>query len=179
MKNAMILSFVIVLLAGVLPGYGQGGRVFLKVRQENLRKSPGGPQIGELAGGTQLEVLERRADWVRVRVTGWIWAESLVSDSTRVDGYQIRVSHILLADEQEAVRVRERLDKGESFDALAQAYSIDKASAAKGGDMGRLGRGDLSPAHAAFEAAAFRLKPGAISGIVKTNLGFHIIMRTQ
>jgi hypothetical protein len=159
--------------------HAQGGKVFVKVKQENLRKAPDGIKIGELKGGTQVEVLERRTNWVKVRLTGWIWAASLDPDSTRVEGYQIRVNHILVKTEQEANTIRERLAKGESFEALAREYSIDKASAAKGGDLGSFGHGDLSPALSNFEAAAFRLKPGEVSAVIKTDLGYHIIKRIK
>jgi hypothetical protein len=44
--------------------------------RENLRLSPNGTKIGELLQEAELEVLEDRGAWLRVRVEGWIWKES-------------------------------------------------------------------------------------------------------
>ncbi|HWP36795.1 MAG TPA: hypothetical protein VNL18_04495 [Gemmatimonadales bacterium] len=44
---------------------------------ENLRQRPNGPLIARLARGFLLEEVERNADWVRVRRTGWIATDGL------------------------------------------------------------------------------------------------------
>ncbi|HEY8378119.1 MAG TPA: peptidylprolyl isomerase, partial [Nannocystis sp.] len=64
---------------------------------------------------------------------------------------------------------------GADFEALAKKRSED-GSAARGGDLGSVGRGMFAPA---FEAAAFALQPGEISEIVETDFGFHIIQRVE
>ena len=48
-------------------------------------------------------------------------------------------------------------------------------SALKGGDLGMFGRGQMQKA---FEDAAFALQPGELSGIVDSESGIHIILRT-
>ena len=58
------------------------------------------------------------------------------------------------------------------FAEVATKNSDDPGSASKGGDLGFFPRGRMSPA---FEDAAFALAPGAISDIVETPFGFHII----
>ncbi len=68
--------------------------------------------------------------------------------------------------------IKRRLENGESFEELARQYSQDPGSAARGGDLGMLERGDLVRE---FEEVAFALQPGEISDIVKTRFGFHII----
>jgi peptidyl-prolyl cis-trans isomerase SurA len=65
----------------------------------------------------------------------------------------------------------ERISKGEAFEELAKKYSQDP-SAEAGGDIGTVRMGDLMPE---FERAALALKPGEVSDIVKTDLGYHII----
>lgn len=96
---------------------------------------------------------------------------------------QIRVHHILLkvgetADpekvksvENRALRILEKIKKGEDFEGLARQYSEDP-SALKGGDIGFFSRGDMIKN---FEDAAFILKVGEVSDLVRTPLGFHII----
>ena len=81
--------------------------------------------------------------------------------------------------DQEKGRLREKLNgfrarvyNGEDFKMLATLYSDDEGSAASGGDLGFVNRGDLVPD---FERAAFRLKEGEISEVVESEFGFHII----
>jgi len=60
----------------------------------------------------------------------------------------------------------------EDFDSLAKKYSED-TSASSGGDIGFISKGDTVTE---FENAAFALKKDEVSGIVKTEYGYHIIM---
>lgn len=91
-------------------------------------------------------------------------------------GQIIRKPKVGLAEEievKEKLRtLRKRIMNGESFSTLAVLYSEDPGSAAKGGEVGLFGRGELYPE---YEAAAFKLKPGEISDIVKSKAGYHII----
>jgi len=89
---------------------------------------------------------------------------------------QIRASHILVKTEDEAKKIQERLKKGEDFAALAKKFSIDPGSAKNGGDLGFFSAGQIVPE---FESAAAKLKPGEISGPVKTKFGYHIIKVTD
>lgn len=68
--------------------------------------------------------------------------------------------------------LRRRIMAGENFATMAILYSEDPGSAAKGGEIGFFGRGELYPE---YEAAAFKLKEGEISEIVETKAGYHII----
>mgnify|MGYP002817179821 CR=1 FL=1 len=70
--------------------------------------------------------------------------------------------------------VLDRLSAGESFDAVAKVYSDDPSVSVNGGDLGLVAPGQLVPD---FEDAAFALKPGGRSGIVRTPYGLHVIER--
>jgi peptidyl-prolyl cis-trans isomerase C len=73
---------------------------------------------------------------------------------------------------EEAQRILEQLRKGAEFATLAREQSQDSSTAAAGGDLGFVPRGQTD---AAFEAAIFALKPGALSDVVESTIGFHII----
>jgi parvulin-like peptidyl-prolyl isomerase len=74
--------------------------------------------------------------------------------------------------EARANKVRERLVAGEDFAAVAREVSEDPGSAGNGGDLGYFRRGQMVPA---FDEVAFSLEPGAISDVVRSDYGFHII----
>jgi peptidyl-prolyl cis-trans isomerase D len=72
---------------------------------------------------------------------------------------------------QKAREVLERAKKGEDFGSLAKQFSED-TSAANGGELGSFTRGQMVPE---FEQVAFSLAPGAVSDLVQTQFGIHII----
>jgi foldase protein PrsA len=84
----------------------------------------------------------------------------------------VKVSHILLEDEEEAKKMLERVEKGESINDLAYEFSKDPSAKENKGDLGYFRKGEMVEA---FEEAAFKLKVGEISGLVKTDFGYHII----
>ncbi|WP_028402511.1 peptidylprolyl isomerase PrsA [Ectobacillus panaciterrae] len=89
---------------------------------------------------------------------------------------EIKASHILVADEATAKKVKDLLNQGQSFEDLAKQYSTDTGSKDKGGDLGYFGPGKMVPE---FEAAAYKLKKGEVSDPVKSQYGYHIIKVTD
>ena len=94
---------------------------------------------------------------------------------------RVRASHILLKTEgKDDAAVKAKAEgllaqakaPGADFAALAKANSEDEGSAVNGGDLNYFGKGQMVPE---FEQAAFTLKAGDISGLVKTTFGYHII----
>ncbi len=99
-------------------------------------------------------------------------------------GERVRARHILLSTQNDlageqvdslralAEELRDRARGGEDFGGLAEEYSDDPGSAARGGDLDFFQRGQMVPP---FEEAAFALQPGEVSDVVETQFGFHVI----
>ncbi|HLZ45462.1 MAG TPA: peptidylprolyl isomerase [Gemmatimonadales bacterium] len=63
---------------------------------------------------------------------------------------------------------------GPRFSQLAVRYSEDPSAKAAGGSLGLSTRGQFVPQ---FEDAAWKLPPGGVSPVIKTQFGYHIIRR--
>jgi peptidyl-prolyl cis-trans isomerase C len=88
------------------------------------------------------------------------------------------VRHILFNKDQEqkAEEVKQQLEDGGDFAKLAKEDSQDPGSAAKGGDLGCLGKGETVPE---FEEAAFGAEQDEIVGPIQTEFGYHILQVTD
>ncbi len=94
-----------------------------------------------------------------------------------------RPAHIMFAVRKDAAskevteirnkceKVLEKVRSGEDFGEMALLYSQD-ASNKDRGDLGYFKKGELLPI---FEKEALRLKIGEVSGIIRTDFGFHIL----
>lgn len=98
----------------------------------------------------------------------------------------VHVEHILIAVPkmaQDTLPYYEKADSlldvirnGANFEQVAKQSSDDKPSAARGGDMDTINREERRT-EVQFDEAAYSLKDGEISGIVRTSFGYHIIKR--
>lgn len=96
---------------------------------------------------------------------------------------RVKVSHILFKTTGEtpqqqqqtlqlAQKVLAQIKGGTNFADMAKKYSQDPGSAQNGGELGWIQRGQtVKP----FEDAAFSMKPGEMSNLIKTIYGYHII----
>jgi parvulin-like peptidyl-prolyl isomerase len=95
-----------------------------------------------------------------------------------------RPAHILFLIPQDATpeqirgirkksqKVLGRIKEGADFAKMAMEYSEDTSSGKEGGDLGHFKKGELLPA---LEKEAMRLQVGEVSGLIRTELGFHIL----
>ena len=136
-------------------------------------------------GAMEEEMLARLSDEVIV-------ADTVVGDeelaerfAAEMPGAQATASQILLlfppgatSRQRDSVRaaadgLRDRIEAGADFAALAERFSADRGSAARGGSMGTFERGQML---AAVDSAVFRLTPGETSEPVATELGYHLLL---
>ncbi len=96
---------------------------------------------------------------------------------------QVHARHLLIipraGDAGAEAKAKARTDSllaairhGADFVELARRFSQEPNAATSGGDLGWFGRGRMVPD---FERAAFALKAGEVSPVVKTQFGYHII----
>ena len=97
----------------------------------------------------------------------------LVIQQTHSRHILIKLSEIMSEKEGKLKmdNIKERLDNGEKFEALARQYSED-STASSGGDLGWVNPGDTVPQ---FEKAMNELKDNQISQPIRTQFGWHII----
>jgi peptidyl-prolyl cis-trans isomerase SurA len=100
----------------------------------------------------------------------------------------IKVAHILIKAEQQAPKeewdaAKKQADSiytaikgGAEFADMAAKFSNDPASARQGGELPFVQRGQLVKE---FEEAAFALKTGEMSQVVKSPFGYHIILMKE
>ncbi len=103
--------------------------------------------------------------------------------ATYRDSRKARASHILFStltessggespdQKAEAEEVLRKIRDGADFALMAKEHS-DDTNAADGGDLGLFSAGEYP---APFEQAVFNLEPDAVSDVVKTEVGYHII----
>jgi EpsD family peptidyl-prolyl cis-trans isomerase len=148
----------------------------LLLQEAEKRKLADRPEIAEQIAQLRRDLMIRTLlqDEVasKVKVEDKDVEEYFQSHPDEFSGDQVKVKHILVRSEAEAKDVAERLKKGEPFDKLARELSIDTASVPKGGELDYFSYGQMVPE---FSKAAYALKPGEVSEVVKSPFGFHVI----
>lgn len=97
--------------------------------------------------------------------------ETQVAKIPRVD--EIRVRHILLATEDEALAAMQAVKNGAAFEVVAAERSKDETAKTNGGDLGYASQEQMLPE---IVEAVSKLKPGEIvTTPVKTSFGFYVV----
>lgn len=137
-----------------------------KARSEDVAIAPEAVQKALETRGDEIEALYQelsdrynRPERVRARHI----LRTVASDASEAEVERAR---------SEIEQARKRIQGGESFADVATEVSQDPGSKSRGGDLGYIARGQMVPP---FEKAAFALAPGEMSGIVRTDYGFHLI----
>lgn len=86
----------------------------------------------------------------------------------------IRARHILVTEEATATELMDRINSGEiTFAEAALQFSIDSSTAANGGELGSIVRGQTVPE---FEEAILAAPIGELYGPVQSEFGYHLII---
>ena len=123
----------------------------------------------------------------QVRIERLVSAEALaaveIEESDIADYYEshredfvrpetVDVSQVLVETEELAQELRKTiLARRASFEDVAREHS-QGPEASRGGNLGAFARGELPPS---FDAEVFALTPGAISQVVSTDFGYHLL----
>lgn len=117
-----------------------------------------------------IEITDRTTEEVETIIPGEVSSRHILisyKGAERSEAERSKKEAASLADELLA-----RIQGGEALADLAGEFSNDLGSGANGGDLGSFGRGVMTED---FENTAFDLEVGAVSEIVETEFGFHII----
>jgi peptidyl-prolyl cis-trans isomerase C len=160
-------------------GAGEGMERYLKIRKmtiDDLRESlKGRVRVDEYL--KEQGVLEPEIPEARIREMYDADPDSFSTQET------VKVSHILIAVDagagteakeqarQKAEQVRKQILEGKDFAEMAKTHSACN-SASGGGDLGRIKKGFMP---AEFDKVAFALEKDAVSEVVETKFGLHII----
>jgi peptidyl-prolyl cis-trans isomerase SurA len=117
----------------------------------------------ERVGPDSMPVIPATYEFGHILKTPPVSDDEIAEIKSRLEGYRERALRSDSRTEQE-------------FSMLARLYSDDPGTASKGGRLGFVERGSLYPE---FEIAAFNLRSGEISHVVKTRAGYHIIMLNE
>ncbi|MEK5058452.1 peptidylprolyl isomerase [Paenibacillus sp. FSL H7-0326] len=156
---------------------------------ETLKTQYGGEEAFNSAlaqSGMTLDALKKNMD-LQVKMRKILEPQTEVTDEQISTYYeenkasfatpeQVKASHILVKTKEEADAIKKELDGGADFATLAKEKSTDTASAANGGDLGFFGEADMVEP---FSKAAFSMEIDEISDPVKSDYGYHIIMKTD
>jgi len=89
---------------------------------------------------------------------------------------EVRVSQIVVKNEDDAKKVYERINKGEDFGKIAKEVSIDEKTKASEGDMGFFKKGQLNQQ---IENVVFNLRKGQVSMPLTNQKGISIFKVTD
>ena len=89
---------------------------------------------------------------------------------------EVRVSQIVVKNEDDAKKVYERINKGEDFGKIAKEVSIDEKTKASEGDMGFFKKGQLNQQ---IENVVFNLRKGQVSMPLTNQKGISIFKVTE
>lgn len=126
---------------------------------------------GEITGDTKITPSEVKAFYDSIPKDS-IPIVNAIIEYLQIIKYPSYAEKSIYELKKKLLELRKRVMDGEKFSTLAYLYSEDPGSARNGGEIGFMSKGELDPE---YGRVAFNLKENAVSGIVESQFGFHII----
>jgi len=145
--------------------------LFQYLRAEDFDTLPG---LRDAVRTAALEFLIRHGVRTRIDVTDEEVRAYYDANASAIRGESVRAAHIVLARRDQCEALARGIDSDEAFRDAARARSLDRESAARGGDIG------LFMNHAGpygFETALFTMQPGDMQ-VFETGRGCHLVRIT-
>ena len=114
-----------------------------------------------------IKVFDKRKSVESIRASHILFQEKRDSVGNPVDSMEVI---------QKALTALERLKNGEEFETVAKEMSDDIRSAPRGGDIGHFNKRQAPPA---IDSALSELKIGEHTGLVRSQMGWHILKLTE
>jgi len=139
----------------------------------------------------QNDETRRRLAVARERILANVVVETLLAEKVTEDSIkrmyaeqsalqskseQVRARHIVVGSEEQAKELKDLVEQGGSFAALAKEFTIDPSTQDLGGDLGYFSKNAMEDVIA---AQAFALETGGISEPFETKYGWHILTTTD
>lgn len=118
-----------------------------------------------------LLIQKKEAEWIPDEQTAREFFRS--HPSIGFEPEQRFISQIVFNDFDQAKLIKKKINEGESFHRMAQKYSIDAIGRKNAGQIGWVQEGSGIPE---IEAAIKQLKDNDVSDIIKTRLGYHLVL---
>lgn len=83
--------------------------------------------------------------------------------------------HILVETEEQCLSLKEQIENGAEFTAIAKEHS-NCPSGAQGGELGEFGQGQMVPE---FDKVVFNDELNTVHGPVQTQFGYHLLEVTS
>ena len=166
-----MIEQVLIKQAAVQEGVAISEEELERVIQESIEEGGGQASFEEWLRSSDL-IYEDFREEIRFQLLAQAIFEQ-ATGSVPTTGEQVHARHILVQTGAEAQAILNQLQAGEDFAVLASQLSQDQNTKEAGGDLGFFHRGQLiSPE---LEEAAFALQPGQVSGVVRSQFGYHIV----
>ncbi|MBN1632973.1 MAG: peptidylprolyl isomerase [Ignavibacteria bacterium] len=114
-----------------------------------------------------IKVTDKRKSVESVRASHILFQEKRDSLGAAIDSMEVL---------EKALKTLERLKNGEEFESVAKEVSDDIRSSQRGGDIGHFNKRQVPPA---IDSALSELKIGEHTGLVRSQMGWHILKLTE
>lgn len=155
----------------------EAGRLGIKISRSDLDVAFE-QAVGGVGGEEQAIAFIRNSYGMSLQQFKQLMLPKIALEKIREDKFvKVKARHILVASETKAQELEKKIREGGSFEELAKSDSEDQETKDGGGVLadGEFIFKELSGLPEEMENELFKLKPGEMSGVVKSTFGFHLL----